>query len=121
MPALFHTETPLVTSSDSILRSRIVRRAFATGPDTFASYQSTRKVIWTIIGLNAAVFGAWQYATINRDQNLYRKLTDNFTVSLRNWKEGRVWTLLTSAMSHQMLFHFAFRSVQALSPFVKPR
>ena len=109
MPNLFYTETPLLKPNSPLVRHGFLRRTFATGPDNWSSFQSGRRLIWGIIGLNTVSFGAWQYAITYRDQSLYRKLNENFTLSLQNWKAGRVWTLVTSAMSHQMLYHLVFR------------
>ncbi|KAF2481869.1 hypothetical protein BDY17DRAFT_325379 [Neohortaea acidophila] len=88
----------------------ILRKSFVNGRGYSSALPgaSTRTMMWTIIGLNAAVFGAWQYAIARKDRKLFQKLSQNFTVSAQNIRDGRYWTLVTSAFSHQGLGHFAF-------------
>lgn len=78
---------------------------------SYANYQSGKRMIWTIIGLNAAVFGTWNYAIANKDQKLLRTMSDHFLLSEGNVKEGRYHTLVTSAFSHTNLGHFFFNMV----------
>lgn len=85
------------------------RRRYANATrDRIAGYNSSRKVMWTVIGLNTAVFGAWQYGIAQKDRKLINIMTRDFTLSLQGVKEGRYYTLLTSAFSQQMLPHFVF-------------
>ncbi|KAK3715548.1 hypothetical protein LTR37_007036 [Vermiconidia calcicola] len=91
----------------------ILGRTFASGygyqgGEILRHQKSIGRIVWTIIGVNAAVFGAWQLAITEKNQTLYRNLDENFKLSLNNWKDGRAWTIITSAFSHQMLAHFAF-------------
>lgn len=97
----------------SVFQHSIFRRAFSIGRsrDPYASFYSARREVWAIIGVNVAVFGAWRYAIAKKDQKLLRGLTENFTTSLNNWKEGRVWTLVTSAFSHIQPMHLAFNCI----------
>ncbi len=106
----FFSIRPSIQSTRPSIFQLSSRRHFANGRglDPLATYRSTRAVIWTIIGLNTAVFGAWQYAGYNKDRNLLHRLLESFTSSMHNFKEGRYYTLITSAFSHQMLAHFAF-------------
>lgn len=93
----------------SVLGVPIFRRGYGSWRDPYAArFSRGRRVIWTIIGLNATVFGAWIYAEVTRASGLQRTLHHNFILSLKNWREGRVWTLLTSAFSHKDLFHIVF-------------
>lgn len=116
----FFQQQPITTIGDLNSGSIIFRRTFASGGgsygDPFARYQSVRTAVNTLIGLNIVVFGAWQYAIINKDSHLLHRLTQNFTISVNNFKEGRWWTLLTSAFSHQNLIHIAFNMI-ALNAF----
>ncbi|TKA78389.1 hypothetical protein B0A55_04719 [Friedmanniomyces simplex] len=70
--------------------------------------RSALSAAYLIIALNTGVFAGWQYAQMNRDQRLLRTLHENFTLSWQNLREGRQWTLLTSAFSHIAWWHFAF-------------
>lgn len=83
------------------------RRAFATHRSP-AAYIGAKNVIKVIIGANVLVFGAWIYGEQTRNYGLLRQLTDKFTLSLRNLKEHRYYTLLTSAFSHRALVHIGF-------------
>ncbi|TFK76117.1 rhomboid-domain-containing protein [Pluteus cervinus] len=69
-------------------------------------------VFWSIIGLNGLVFGMWFMATSKykqeRDASAYKWMNENFTNSWRNLSSGRVWTLLSSAFSHENLGHIFF-------------
>lgn len=77
--------------------------------------QSPEKLSWTIIGVNLAVFVTWQYA-----EGSYRQfgdgswivfMRDNFMTSLQNIREGRIYTLLTSSVSHSNMPHFLVNMV----------
>lgn len=78
----------------------------------------------TIIGANVAVFGAYHMGSSQTRQ----WLMDNFTISLRNWRAGRWWTIITSAFAHRDLPHivgnmfslYAFWGVLANAPTVGP-
>lgn len=57
-----------------------------------------------IIGLCVAGYAGHWYAE-NRETK-YRDLIDNnFICSLKNWREGRWWTTLTSSLMHATLVH----------------
>jgi membrane associated rhomboid family serine protease len=57
--------------------------------------------------LNLVVFGAWVQAALSGAEDLAR-MTAWFTVSSAGVAEGRVWTLLTSGISHASLPHLLF-------------
>ncbi|KAF8313488.1 rhomboid-domain-containing protein, partial [Clavulina sp. PMI_390] len=65
-------------------------------------------LVWTIIGLNGAVFLMWQYASSSlqnfRDPRMLQWMFKNFTTSWENLRQG-IWTLLTSAFSHNSTGH----------------
>lgn len=61
-------------------------------------------VLYSIIGINMAVYGAWEYAA--NDRKLTRFMHKNFTVSTVGvLNEGLVHTLFTSAFSHRNFTH----------------
>jgi membrane associated rhomboid family serine protease len=60
---------------------------------------SPSRLINTLIFINGAVFIAWQF------DPLVVFMANNFLVSWDSLAEGRVWTLITSVFSHNMLFH----------------
>ncbi|KAI0699428.1 hypothetical protein BC835DRAFT_1267788 [Cytidiella melzeri] len=65
-------------------------------------------VIWGVLGLNGLVFLTWQKARSdlqNGDPTLTRWLMKNFTVSLDNIRDGRIWTLLSCCFSHEGAAH----------------
>ncbi|KAI5117506.1 hypothetical protein M0805_009675 [Coniferiporia weirii] len=65
-------------------------------------------VLWAILGLNGAVYFAWQYATDlarHGDPSLYIKMQRNILLSWRNIREGRIWTAITSTFSHSSASH----------------
>lgn len=105
---VFHME-PVYRPINTNSIDRFLLRFYHPGyRDTFAAYTSAKPVIWSIIGLNSAVFFAWQYSISQRDTRLIDKLQKNFSLSVQGLKEGRYWTVLTSAFSHQWLPHFFF-------------
>jgi membrane associated rhomboid family serine protease len=53
-----------------------------------------------IIMLNICVFAMWMFYDLDF-------MTRNFTVSWVGLTEGRVWTLITSVFSHNLIFHIA--------------
>ena len=86
------------------------RRTYAQAyqASTWSTHRAAMRTTWVLISLNVAVFGAWTYAQTNKDAKLTRWLRQNFMLSLNNWREGRTWTLLTSAFSHQAVYHILF-------------
>jgi membrane associated rhomboid family serine protease len=82
---------------------------------TFANHQAVKKVLWGLIGINAAVWGTWNYAIVNKDQKLLSAMNENFLLSEANLKEGRYHTLVTSAFSHISFSHFLFNMVGSLA------
>ncbi|KAG0231897.1 hypothetical protein BGW42_008564 [Actinomortierella wolfii] len=82
-------------------------------------FDTANKVVYTILGINTTVFLAWLYAKENAarfgDRRLYVWMMKNFTNMERNVREGRVWSLLTCAFSHQRIEHFALNSIALVS------
>ncbi|KAF9953787.1 hypothetical protein BGZ70_000118 [Mortierella alpina] len=83
------------------------------------SVDSSNKVVYSIVAINIAVFATWQYAEENakrfRDGRLYYFMYRNFTDTAHNLKEGRVWTLVTSAFSHKEWYHIILNTMVLLS------
>jgi len=83
------------------------------------SVNSSNKVVYAIVAINVAVFATWQYAEANaqrfRDGRLYYFMFRNFTDSAQNLREGRVWTLVTSAFSHKEWYHIILNTMVLLS------
>ncbi|KAG0084979.1 hypothetical protein BGZ92_009402 [Podila epicladia] len=83
------------------------------------SVDSSNKVVYAIVGINVAVFATWQYAEANaqrfQDGRLYYFMFRNFTDSAQNLREGRVWTLVTSAFSHKEWYHIILNTMVLLS------
>ncbi|KAG0263092.1 hypothetical protein BG011_009295 [Mortierella polycephala] len=83
------------------------------------SVSSSNKVVYTIVAINVAVFATWQYAEESakrfRDGRLYHFMLKNFTDSAQNLREGRIWTLVTSAFSHKEWYHIILNSMVLLS------
>ncbi|GAA5863302.1 hypothetical protein JCM3774_000849 [Rhodotorula dairenensis] len=84
------------------------RRPEPTWRDRFDSIPAMW-IVGTLIALNLAVFAAWNYgyqlAQRFRDASWIRFLQRNFTTSWTNFTQGRVWTLATSAFSHEGTSH----------------
>lgn len=104
----FSPQRPLARTTQPSLKSCLFGRAYSTISPPGASYASIKRVLWTLIGLNTAVFGAWAYASATKNAKLQRKLSEHFTLSRYNLQCGRYHTLLTSAFSHVNIAHFAF-------------
>ncbi|KAI9239888.1 MAG: hypothetical protein BYD32DRAFT_459348 [Podila humilis] len=97
-------------------------RAMSNAMTRFAgnfSVNSSNKVVYAIVAINVAVFATWQYAEANaqrfRDGRLYYFMFRNFTDSAQNLREGRVWTLVTSAFSHKEWYHIILNTMVLLS------
>jgi len=67
---------------------------------------SPNSVIWGLIIANGVVLLMWNSSEGNF--KAIRKMENHFTSSLRNLKEGRIWTLVTSSFSQKELSHFFF-------------
>ncbi|KAF9130578.1 hypothetical protein BGW39_002934 [Mortierella sp. 14UC] len=113
---LQHTRRAFSTSN--MLRNNNSNNALTRFAGNF-SIDSSNKVVYSIAAINVAVFGVWQYAEGNakrfNDGRLYLFMFRNFTDSLQNLKEGRVWTLVTSAFSHKEWYHILLNSMVLLS------
>lgn len=68
--------------------------------------QPTR-ALHALTAVNVAVFALWQLAALSGPDAL-AWMEANFTVSLDALRAGRVWTLLTSEVSHAGLLHLGF-------------
>ncbi|KAI8596349.1 hypothetical protein EDD21DRAFT_312262 [Dissophora ornata] len=83
------------------------------------SVDSSNKIVYSIVAINVAVFATWQYAEANaqrfRDGRLYHFMFRNFTDSVQNLREGRVWTLVTSAFSHKEWYHIILNTMVLMS------
>lgn len=67
-------------------------------------------LLYSIIGLNVMVFGAWKYS--ENDREMRRFLHDNFTISSNGvLREFRIHTFLTSIFSHRDPGHLLSNSV----------
>jgi rhomboid-like protein len=63
-----------------------------------------KNILYSIIGINATVFGMWQYS-INDRQN-FRFMHNNFTVSADGvFRQKKFHTLITSVFSQKDAFH----------------
>ncbi|KAK7743368.1 hypothetical protein SLS62_010642 [Diatrype stigma] len=109
-------------------------------PDMDESSDSTLKrlVVWPFIGINVVVFLWWQSAEAEARRNgrdlartpqqravgarntidindpatgQLKHMMSNYTLSLRNMREGRWHTLLTCAISHATLDHLVFNMI----------
>lgn len=73
------------------------------------------RTLFGLIGLNIAVFVLWQSVP----PDALPALADHLTVSWDTLRAGRVWTLLTSAISHHDATHLLFNMI-ALWVFGQP-
>ncbi|KAH9951792.1 hypothetical protein B0H21DRAFT_684670 [Amylocystis lapponica] len=66
-------------------------------------------LLWTVLGLNGVVYAMWSFAYAKYrstgDPGMYLWMRNNFTASMHNVSAGRIWTLLTSAFSHEGTAH----------------
>lgn len=115
----FFTTSKIRKSQPSLFRHEnagsIARRAYTQYLEPHSGAGVSR-TIWTIIGLNTAIFGAWQYAQVKKDRKVEQQLYRNATLMDENIQAGRSYTLITSAFSHRDLGHFMFNML-ALNAF----
>lgn len=129
------------------------RRAYRSGGPSGSSprsaYDAKMSLVYGLMAANIAVFLAWQYASLARnqsrstDRNTWgtrqperqkelvtpQSMYDNFTVKASDIPKGRYWTVLTSTISQIDLWHLignmfglhAFGGMIAMSPYVNPR
>lgn len=67
-----------------------------------------------ILFINFIVFLLWNFTDHSGREPVF--MTENFLVSWSSLREGRLWTLLTSAFSHSMFLHF-FMNMYVLKSF----
>ncbi|KAI6797059.1 hypothetical protein KC358_g16484, partial [Hortaea werneckii] len=122
-----------------ILNRTYYQRAYFYPPPPSPPSSATNLTIWTLIGLNTAIFALWQYASHQPPTPYHHRrhetnpltpetLTAHTTLSWPNLHAARYWTLLTSAFSHQGPLHFlfnmlslkAFATILTRTPGLKP-
>ncbi|GAB7337635.1 hypothetical protein MBLNU457_g2930t1 [Dothideomycetes sp. NU457] len=81
---------------------RLYSTSFASDPNMVMN------AYYLLLGLNAIPFGLWIYARATKNERLGHRIQENTLVSAAAVDQGRWWTLLTSAFSHQEIVHFAF-------------
>jgi membrane associated rhomboid family serine protease len=89
-------------------------RSFYNSPSEGARLQQCKTLIWSVVGVNAAVFATWQFANNSREPyalQARRILNQNFLISLQHIRSNRYWTMITSEFSHVSLAHFGFNMV----------
>ncbi|KAI0134604.1 hypothetical protein BJ170DRAFT_207145 [Xylariales sp. AK1849] len=88
------------------------RRPWSWVLDPHAAF---RKVFtWGFIGANGLIMLAWRAASEQAGQGRMRSiifLQDNFLLNFRNIRQGRLHTIISSAFSHQSLWHFTANMV----------
>ena len=67
-----------------------------------------------LIGINVVVFLLWQFGN-DPSRPLYALMGTNFLVSWGHLAHGYFWTLLTSAFSHEAVWHIAFNMMMLYS------
>ena len=82
-----------------------------------SGWSSCDVLVWALIGCNVGVFLLWRLSVEQRSR--YGLMMDHFTVSLRNLREGRVWTLITSAFSQREVGHLLVNCI-SLYAFARP-
>jgi len=87
------------------------RRAYRSQP-AYSNYKSASNVLYALIGLNSAIFIAWNVAAgvlpglePRQRIRLLNFMSRNFVCSKANVDQGRWWTVVTSTFSHQSLMH----------------
>lgn len=74
---------------------------------------SIMSLYWIFLGINTVPFATIQYAKWSNNIRLQDWWARNMLVSLDAIDQGRWWTTLTSAVSHQEISHFAFNMFTA--------
>ncbi|OCL02083.1 rhomboid-domain-containing protein [Glonium stellatum] len=98
---------------------QILRPGLSRPYSHYSSYGSggAAKVVWGLIGANTAVFAVYKYAepatrtstgpfATTTHYPLYRKILNNFLISLDSVEAGKWWTIVTSTFFHMDLWHF---------------
>jgi len=108
--------------SGTMSGTRLMSSLISAGRPQFRNvnlFNSSKPVVYSIMAVNVAIFGVWQYAEGNatrfRDRRLLRFMFDNFSDSAHNLREGRVWTLITSAFSHRDWYHILLNMMVLMS------
>lgn len=108
--------------------ARPLSRFYSSGRqwDFYANYKTSKRFVLGLVGVNIAGWGLWQYSLIpgrEKSKQSWLKVFDtpdwliaNATNSLQNVREGRYWTMFTSAFSHIQLSHLVGTSNCLTSP-----
>jgi membrane associated rhomboid family serine protease len=106
---LSSARSPQILSNPGLGRGRGYHPTTSRLQDTFANRQ---RFLWGLVGVNATVFGLWQYSESTRNFPLNKFLMRHFTLSEFGVRvHHRFHTMLTAAFSHRDLSHFAFNMI----------
>ncbi|KAI1414204.1 hypothetical protein F5Y13DRAFT_18259 [Hypoxylon sp. FL1857] len=84
---------------------------------------TSRRIIWPFIGANGLVFLWWTDARMRLDRGRHAEpddfshyegikyMLDNYTLNMKNLREGRWYTILSSTISHINLAHLVFNMI----------
>lgn len=115
--------TPRMSFRDEFFSSRLQKISRAYGTSAYNPTRSSNMILWSTIGISAAVFGAWQYGATGgapagargwfgqgavrptTPQMVQKFLSQNFLLTSQYVSMGRYWTMLTSAVSHRDINH----------------
>ncbi|RKP36622.1 hypothetical protein BJ085DRAFT_18329 [Dimargaris cristalligena] len=92
--------------------------SFRRAPDSSrfgTSFEKAKWTIFTIIGMNGAVYLLWGYASnlarMEGNLEMFNMMKHNFTSSLENYRCGYYWSVLTSSFSHKDFLHLGVNMV----------
>jgi membrane associated rhomboid family serine protease len=91
------------------LYKTVRRRALRNRPHLDLDHLPTH-ALNVLSAVLVAVWVAW-FGSFVSGQAATQTMTDQFTLSLAGLQAGRVWTILTSELSHASLLHLAFNLV----------
>lgn len=80
----------------------------------FIQNRRRASVVTLLVIVNTLVFIAWSLSGQDNSDSSF--MVQNFLISWQALQEGRFWTLLTSAFSHNMFWHF-FMNMYVLASF----
>lgn len=124
----FTPSRPAITPRQQTFQPHQAKRTlFGVGaPLTWATISASKTLIWSTIGLNVAVFGAWNWSRgtdpvngasgpsfrvygdkrqVSLKRQTEKTLDENFLLRPSDLQNAKYWTLITSAFSHQALYH----------------
>ncbi|GAA94807.1 uncharacterized protein L969DRAFT_90816 [Mixia osmundae IAM 14324] len=115
-PLFRHQRSPFTSLQRRCLSSTRSRSQGQSFRQKLDEPRWTKPLLYSLVGANILVFGAWQYAKEpGAPRGMLARMMRTFTISWHNLQQGRWYTLITSCFSQMSLAHLAANLITLVS------